>query len=551
MLGMCRSRNPSGAKFSPPHGALLCAVQLAALSLLSCEGKHRNFGPSLETATEAAFPPSDAGTIDSATPIPLCHDLPECPTEAGCGPRPCLECTDDGHCPSTAPICDRNSQTCVECLSDGHCLASASRCHPQNHTCEQCIGDAHCSPPTRCDASSFRCTGCTNDGDCLANGGLCRSSDGVCVECLSSGSCRSPTTGCEEQSGTCVQCLDDATCLEAQAARCEREEKPSVPGTRFTCVRCQEDAECSGKPGIGPYCGSSGACVSCRSNVDCAGSASRPRCGANGECSECASDDDCVSVPGRIACRAAESGALCVECTEDTHCVGHPNGPSCQTDPLAANPNTCVQCNDDLDCQDASASRCEQGSCAPCETSEDCHLSGLRVCDTSRDNGLCVECTGPERQACGAFVCDSIQRECSPNTVGTAAPCEPCVSDAQCEPDLRCLPQTLQGINVGFFCFPLQVAGNCPRGFDQITTSVTIDGQMADVCLQRATTCPAFVDYGNLKACLSENDDGACGHPSVADGACVLSTAGFVCTINCEFVGDCAVGVCSNNLCPQ
>ena len=518
----------------------------------SCDAKYRNFGPLPETTVESASPVADAST-DADVSVPLCRDVVPCTGDSTCAASNCVECRTGGDCPASARICDPSTHECVACAADGDCPDTLPRCHPDNHTCEQCLDPAHCTAPTQCDLTTSRCTGCASNGDCNSSTGLCRTTDGVCVECLTSDTECANGTHCEVQSGACVECIDSATCLEAGAAHCERDANPATPASRFTCVACASDEDCAGKTGIGAFCHPSGTCVECRTNQACGADPLRPRCSDEGSCGPCAEDGDCTTVTGRQACRSDGASATCVECTNDEHCIGKPDTLRCATSPdSSTRTNTCVRCVENADCSNPEAPRCEQNVCVPCEGNADCHFPELGVCDTSRGAAACVECTGPQRQACGPFVCDSLRRDCSNNTVGAAGICDTCVSDAQCAAGSRCLPQTLQNVNVGAFCFPLQGTEACPRGFDQVATADTLDGQIADVCLQRATTCFAFNDYATLRSCQGEDDDDACGAPNVADGACVpvALSSSFACSINCEFNGDCPTGICTG-VCPQ
>lgn len=221
-----------------------------------------------------------------------------------------------------------------------------------------------------------------------------------------------------------------------------------------------------------------------------------------------------------------------------------------ETSEAATDGSSPIQCGVDADCASPSASRCADNRCVPCQVNGDCSAqSGIGVCDlsTGTSAGICVQCTGAEAQACGGNVCDHLNRECEPAApFGSKAICEPCVSDAHCVPNARCVQQTFGGMAVGFFCFPLQAAGACTRGFAGSFDGIsTIEAQSASACLQRETTCPAFEAYREGRRCVDIDDDEACG----IAGSCELSTAAFQCTISCAGINDCLSGSCVDGLC--
>ncbi len=484
---------------------------------------------------------------------------PQCNTVT----RECVQCTDDTPCGPIGRVCDTDANQCVPCTTDTHCEdVEAPRCKVATHACVECLEHTDCTnvAESRCNPGDNTCATCTQDDQCEP-GTRCRVTDGRCVQCVDDSHCLpGENNRCDTTAGACVECVQDSDCPAADAARCDV--AVNSP-TRFTCVGCNAadgNSECSGKIPGGLCRGGDGLCVNCLENANCTQSGpGLSQCGAVGNCVACSDDDDCdlFTSPPRRACRVAQINPGCVECVSDSHCVNNELEPRCKLNNGGgpAPINTCVQCLSNADCPNPAFSLCSQNECVPCAVNGDCDIAGLGVCDTSSGDGVCVQCTGDQRQACagGANVCNSTTRTCTTFAVGSATnPCATCVSDAHCSTSARCIQQTFAGTNVGFFCFPLQSAGSCQtRGFGQLSSATTIEDDVAAVCLQRETTCPAFADYGELQACASEADDAACGVTGLADGSCVPRGAGFVCSINCEFVDDCPTGICTNGACPQ
>lgn len=238
-------------------------------------------------------------------------------------------------------------------------------------------------------------------------------------------------------------------------------------------------------------------------------------------------------------------------------CAGNPGAPVCKASNAGqaagdAPVNTCVECTANTDCLVPGSSRCENNECVPCSTNADCaHVGGapsLGVCDT----GTCVECTGSQNSACGANVCDSLSKRCSPFPAGSATLCDPCLSDQQCAPDARCILQTFGQSTVGYFCFPTATGSpaNCDDNLVFVSPTLvrTIDVPSASVCLQRETTCPAYFDYVSGGACENEDDGESCGGVGLG-GSCAFGPQGFRCTVSCIGRNDCSGGACINGLC--
>jgi hypothetical protein len=161
----------------------------------------------------------------------------------------------------------------------------------------------------------------------------------------------------------------------------------------------------------------------------------------------------------------------------------------------------------------------------------------LGVCDSSGAAGICVQCTGAQSSACGANICDSLAKVCSPFPAGTARICQPCISDANCAANSRCVLETFGQSALGYKCVPLAQNNACPlTPFSSLTRVNTIDGTVADACLLRRTTCTAFNEF-SLRTCAVDAD---CGEPDLDDGRCITdSSLGTRCSIPCGNGTDC------------
>ena len=239
----------------------------------------------------------------------------------------------------------------------------------------------------------------------------------------------------------------------------------------------------------------------------------------------------------------------CVECIGDENC-SQPT-PLCDT-----SKNSCIQCKSNTDCRSASASLCSAGTCSPCSQDTDCsQISGKGVCNA----GTCVQCTGAKYSACGQsatstpLVCDSLSHTCSTKAQASAGLCQTCVSDAQCQAGEMCANEMFNGSAVGYFCFYKQgatgapaVCGDTGRPYVKTLTGATsIDGQTADICTLRSSTCTALNEFSS-KDCASAGSasDQLCGFAPGVDSKCVAFTSTQnLCTVTCGSSLDCPVGV--------
>jgi len=297
---------------------------------------------------------------------------------------------------------------------------------------------------------------------------------------------------------------------------------------------------------------SDGTCVECLSGSDCPNPAAS-RCNQQtGRCSSCQENADCTAVTGKPICSEG-SEAQCVECLSDSNCTSHPNGSRCD-----ASTNTCTQCVLDTDCPTPGASRCLDHRCQPCvndAAGSHCgHVTSdntvLGVCDVSGAAGVCVQCTGRQSAACGANICNSVTKVCSPFAAGTAGLCRECVSDAHCAATQRCVLETFGLTTLRPACFPLNQNDVCPTPYAQRASTNTVDGVIEDVCLLRRTTCAGVIQA--TTPCTSDVD---CGETNLDDGRCVANPSGLgsmLCAMPCQSGVDCPLGAptsCESGFC--
>jgi hypothetical protein len=366
-------------------------------------------------------------------------------------------------------------------------------------------------------------------GACTGTAPVCDPATGTCVECTDASHCDGDTPACDTASNTCVACTDDTDCTDPAAPACDTD--------THSCVACTDDADCT--DAAAPVCDAGSlTCVECTGPEDCTDPT--PVCQASTQaCVECTDDVHC---PDEIP-RCDVTDTTCVECLGDADCTDAA-APRC--DPAA---QACVQCLTDADCTDPAAPRCDPDShaCLPCELDSDCDsLTGLGVCDASGGDGVCVECTGTDFDACDG-VCDSRDRTCTSLAPESAGPCEPCVSDAQCEMGQLCVEMTFEGTDVGAFCLWREdysgaggPDGSCllnGRPYINDTPATSLGGVSADICKPNLTTCQALNDF--LNAVCTGTDDLSCGVDGLTDGECVQVGGGFLCNVPCESKRDC------------
>jgi hypothetical protein len=456
---------------------------------------------------------------------------PQCNTSR----KECVPCVDNLPCTNpVASVCSPSNR-CVECTDDSTCRDENKRhCDPVGNSCVACLDSSQCTSRdnSRCNALHV-CAPCTDNGQCESDAPVCNA--GRCVGCVDDSTCVAGISVCDTTKGECVGCLSNAECnQDPNLARCNT--------TTQRCEPCQPNStQCAGKFGVRNICSNSSECVQCTGNGECALDPNKSHCDATGLCAGCRGDSDCSGVTGKHSCAGGNgNNGRCVECQDNQDCNGNVNGPTCNTAT-----NTCVQCLLDTDCGSASASRCVANRCQPCVNDvggAHCgHITSgstmLGVCDVSAgpSAGVCVQCTGKQRAACGNNVCNSLLKVCTTNTpVGSAPTCLDCVSDDHCAAGDRCVMETFSGMDLGFSCFPAKPAGACP-GVPYATQAslTTIDGEAVDVCMLRRTTCAGINQFGS-KPCAA---DAECGETGLDDGRC--DTVLGRCSVPCSSVVDC------------
>lgn len=247
-----------------------------------------------------------------------------------------------------------------------------------------------------------------------------------------------------------------------------------------------------------------------------------------------------------------EATDTCVECLLPSDCKV---GVETKCDTAS---NSCVECLASTDCKDAKLAKCDVGACAKCTSNDDCaHIAGKGVCDTQA--GECVQCTGKNASACGMdqgtpLVCDSLLRTCTTKKEKSAGLCQACVSDQQCKAGQLCVKETFgaPAKDVGYFCFSKQSAvasadctlpGNRPY-VKTLANQTSVDGESADVCSLRASTCTARNQFSN-KDCSTSTvaDDQKCGFAPGVDSKCeAFGPSQFLCTMTCGGDVDCPAG---------
>jgi hypothetical protein len=353
---------------------------------------------------------------------------------------------------------------------------------------------------------------------CRGTTPVCDEVGARCVECLESDQCAAPTPICDPTTNTCVGCVASTDCGEPN---------PVCDAAARVCVECASSADCSGAT---PFCDTATqSCVACLTQSDCEDPAT----------AQCASDHSCKP------------------CLNSAHCTAIPGRPICAS-------GTCVECTKQSDCNDSTASQCDMTTkaCVPCTSDAHCsNIAGKSVCLA----GECVQCTAANPSACGidaqsgaAFVCDSVKHTCTTSLASSANVCKPCVSDAQCYAGQRCVLDTIgtgaSAKDVGYFCHwkkgdttngaPADCFGD-GRPYAKTIAAMTIDGESADICVLRVSSCVAGAEF-STKNCAQTGtpDDAACGFAPPVDAKCipVTGSSAYRCTMRCLSDEDCPDG---------
>lgn len=282
---------------------------------------------------------------------------------------------------------------------------------------------------------------------------------------------------------------------------------------------------------------------------------------ATGLCVECVTDAECGNKglcdpgtnvcecePGFHACNGTCVNDISIQSCGDscTPCPDDPNGnPTCdgKTCGLMCGPGysfdadtaACVQCTQQADCTDPSASVCDLGTCEPCTVGADCaHLSDTPICDA----GACVECSAADDSACNGNSCDTATGTCTTTPKGSVDRCGSCLADSECTAGHACAPMDFKGsARSGGYCLPVD-SGSCDEPqYPTASTKTSLSGVLVDVCTinESLTTCEALGDYFN--GCATADD---CGAANLDDGLCGAVDFDFAkCTYPCDASDQC------------
>ena len=130
----------------------------------------------------------------------------------------------------------------------------------------------------------------------------------------------------------------------------------------------------------------------CKTASDC--DVARPYCKAATVCSECMKDDDCSAAGGIVRCRLGKTldePNRCVPCQDDYDCQSDdPMAPHCFDDGTVT---VCVECLSDANCiVNPRLKHCDLDvhACNECATNADCADPKKPLCQPTY--GDCVEC---------------------------------------------------------------------------------------------------------------------------------------------------------------
>lgn len=368
-----------------------------------------------------------------------------------------------------------------------------------------CNGACGGSTPV-CDEVNGRCVGCTAPTDCPAQTPVCKPATNTCVGCLASSDCAKPNPACDSATNTCVECMAASDCSGTT---------PYCDPTAHLCVACLEQANCTDAKASN-CAATTHTCRPCTSSTQCSQIAGKPLC-LSGSCVECTAQSDCTSVTAS-------------QCDATTH--------------------TCKACTTDAHCS---------------------NIAGKNVCL----DGACVQCTGAKATACGAdtksgtpYVCDSLKHTCTTSLAKSAGLCASCVSDAQCKAGELCVLDTVgtgsSAKTAGYFCHWKKgdTANGAPadclasgRPYAGTQTAVTsIDGQTADICSLRVSSCQASSEYSTKNCAPSGTpNDSLCGVAAPADAKCVqgANSSTYLCTMTCASDLDCPGLPCDTQASPR
>ncbi len=288
----------------------------------------------------------------------------------------------------------------------------------------------------------------------------------------------------------------------------------------------------------------------CDTNLEC-GDENICRCPSGmHECyGECVVDDDPNHCGQRCEPCPDEAGAepVCIDGECDLECepgFESCTGPGCEFH--------CLECETHDDCTDPGRSRCYEGRCQGCATSEDCaHNEDTPVCD--RDAGVCIQCTVEESGACSGNSCNPATNECTDTPLRSLSFCDRCVADEECLSTQRCVPMKFAGQDrPDGYCLYRESLRDCESPFPIHLQRASLSGfPPTRYCgiREEKLTCEALDDY--FDRCDSHAE---CGAPDLDDGKCIAfynesddNASSYRCTHDCTDDHDChIVAICTN-----
>ncbi len=217
-----------------------------------------------------------------------------------------------------------------------------------------------------------------------------------------------------------------------------------------------------------------------------------------------------------------------------------------------------MECLDNVQCGESTASWCDDNTCAPCQTNDDCaHLAGTTVCNV--DAGQCVQCTPADEGVCGGTSCNPATNTCTTTELGTVDDCQPCQADSECignteaEPLRRCVPMEFKGeVREQAYCLKRQATG-CERPYGVLITTSSVSGAPEEAYCgigQQNVTCEAVTDMLRARSCPGGMDT-ECGCPRDEDGNCTTQGEGGLCRTVGAFANRCTYQCGTDDQCPD
>ncbi|MFZ5441848.1 MAG: hypothetical protein ACOZQL_17725 [Myxococcota bacterium] len=298
-----------------------------------------------------------------------------------------------------------------------------------------------------------------------------------------------------------------------------------------TDVPCGDDLECGlGERCVGHQCRFRGcttaadcatgfcdvatfSCAECGRSADCP--VERPVCDAQlRQCVQCTSDAQCAP-PGPAHC----ADGRCVGCLENSHC---PNGLQCSSGHFCVGAPANAPCPEGVSCGEGlvCVSLNTQNVCLPACTLYQPQCGAGEICYAltfTSTSSLVFEAMGP------IGVCFSAQ----PGLRGLREACQRTAAGSNCQPNLRCVPESASLSLCRQFCNPF-ASGTCPG--EKCTAFVgDYSGREYGLCLP---------DTGFGAKCRGDRDCRAALSCQPYDDPSELDEVGAVCQFN---LGDAGV----------